>query len=172
MQLNCKLRKYIVKYILGEEAVQLKNKITITILGAITLVCGEQLVISKTTRHKMCKIHGINTNKDPLVLNLEIADTESKKVRGLSYRSHVPKKEGMLFVFRQPKKCVLWGKNTFIKLDVIFIDHNHRVLETAKIEPQNLKTICSSGPVKFAIEVNSGLVDKYNIRAGHKFSFL
>jgi len=152
--------------------VQLKNKIAITILGAITLVCCEQLVISKSINHKICEIfHPINP-KDSLKLKLEIADTESKKVKGLSYRSYMPNKSGMLFVFKDPKKCYLWGKNTFRKLDVIFIDSNHNVSGISKIEPHNFKTTCSDGPVKFAIEMNHGLVAKHKIKVGHKFKIL
>ena len=55
------------------------------------------------------------------VLKVEIADTESKRNKGLSNRESMATDSGMLFVFPKSDKYVFWMKGMKIALDFVWI---------------------------------------------------
>lgn len=57
-------------------------------------------------------------------LELEIADNDSLRSLGLMYRRSVPSHTGMLFVFSGDEQRQFWMKNTFVSLDMIFLNKN------------------------------------------------
>ncbi|NBV42245.1 DUF192 domain-containing protein, partial [bacterium] len=59
---------------------------------------------------------------------VEVARTEQEQEVGLMYRRSLPKNHGMLFVFNQDKPHSFWMKNTYLALDMIWIDRNYRVV--------------------------------------------
>ena len=58
-------------------------------------------------------------------------------------------------------------KNTYIPLDIIFLDHNNKIIKIARnAEPQNLQTITSEAPAQYVLEINAGLADQWNLQEG------
>jgi uncharacterized membrane protein (UPF0127 family) len=68
-------------------------------------------------------------------LRAELADTESKKERGLMFRQSLPENSGMLFIFDPPTQAAFWMKNTRIPLSIAFVDNQGRILETRSMKP-------------------------------------
>lgn len=107
-------------------------------------------------------------------LNVEIADTESERRRGLMFREKLSIDNGMLFVFPDEEYRGFWMKNTLIPLDMIFVDEEGRIvnIEEAVPEPntsdEDLKTYRSERPVKYVIETNSTFTEKWNVTEGEK----
>lgn len=106
------------------------------------------------------------------ILNIEIADTNKKKIKGLMYRRHLPWNSGMLFVYTSERILHFWMKNTYIPLDIGFFNKNKILVTVKNMKPLNETSVSSEVPVKYALEVNKGWFKKNNIRKGSKFLYI
>lgn len=104
--------------------------------------------------------------------DVEIAQTEEERAKGLMFSSSLPKNQGMLFIFENEDKHSFWMKNTLIPLDIIWISKDlkivhieHNVLPCDK-EP--CKTYTPNQKALYVLEINSGLVEKYNLQIEDK----
>src|SRR5689334_21066344 len=61
-------------------------------------------------------------NGSQITLNLEVADTPERQMRGLMQRESMPEDNGMLFVFPETVLIGFWMKDTLIPLSIAFID--------------------------------------------------
>lgn len=107
----------------------------------------------------------ILTASQACIFTAEIARTPQQQATGLMYRRHLPPLHGMLFVYSQPQIVTFWMKNTFIPLDILFINSNYKIVnihENAK--PFSLHLISSKVPVIAVLELFAGSVDQYNIK--------
>lgn len=108
---------------------------------------------------------------------LEVAENETERRKGLMNRTELGKRQGMLFVFEEEEMRAFWMKNTYIPLDIIFINENRTVINVEKAVPQpdasdqNLKRYRSDRPAKYVIEVNAGYAENYSIKEGSKASW-
>jgi uncharacterized membrane protein (UPF0127 family) len=55
-------------------------------------------------------------------LKLYIADSPEEHAQGLMYYRKLDKVDGMIFLFPEKKQQSFWNKNTFMDLDVYWID--------------------------------------------------
>ncbi len=102
---------------------------------------------------------------------VEIADTSDKRARGLMFREKMAAKDGMLFLFKANQVVNMWMKNTFIPLDIVFIDQKGVIIHIAKsTKPHSLDIISSYKPVVSVLELNAGVTDKLNIHVGDKIN--
>lgn len=105
---------------------------------------------------------------------VEIAKTETERDRGLMFRKELANDRGMLFVFDKEGVYPFWMKNTFIPLDMIWMDSSGKIVFIGKnIQP--CKTlICPSvipeGKAKYVLEINAGLSEKIGWKAGDKLN--
>lgn len=58
----------------------------------------------------------------------EIADTEAKRMQGLSGRADVPPGWGLLFVFERPERYGFWMKDMLVPIDIIWLADDGTVL--------------------------------------------
>lgn len=74
----------------------------------------------------------------------------------------------MIFIFEDEKIRSFWMKNTYVSLDIIYVDSKYKIVQIAKnTKPLNDKVYHSSKlPAKYAIEVNAGYSDANNIKIG------
>ncbi len=102
-------------------------------------------------------------------IDIEIADTEQKRMQGLMFRESMKENRGMLFIFPREDYQAFWMKNTVIPLDMIFVNSKKEIINIHKnTTPFSEQTYPSSGPAIYVIEVNAGFTDKYNIVPGDK----
>ena len=99
-------------------------------------------------------------------IQVEVAQTEQERQRGLMHRKSLGKNNGMLFVFGAPAQSCMWMKNTFIPLSVAFIDHAGRIVNMEDMQPQTTVSHCSKGLVWYALEMNKGWFSKNRIQPG------
>jgi len=103
------------------------------------------------------------------VFNVEIARTTEERERGLMFRKDLPDGQGMLFDFSPQQDVSMWMKNTYISLDMIFIQADGRILRIAEnTKPLSERIISSGGPVRAVLEVVAGTSRKDGIAAGDR----
>jgi len=99
----------------------------------------------------------------------EIADTPLHRNQGLMRRPLLDADRGMLFDNGVDREMFMWMKNTILSLDMIFITKDGTVARVAKNTVPFSETIIPSGvPVRGVLEVNAGIADKINLKAGDK----
>ena len=117
----------------------------------------------------------VQTKNGDITYFVEVADTTPKMTKGLMYRKHLNKDSGMIFIFDEthPQPISMWMKNTFISLDMLFVDSSYQIIGIAQnTEPLSLKTISpTKKQTRFVIELNAGEVAKHGIQIGDKITF-
>ena len=114
----------------------------------------------------------IATKFDELHYRVEVADTAHLKSIGLMYRSSMPEKQGMLLLNKKPQRMNIWMKNTFIPLDIIYIDRDGyivKIVENARTESTSVMP--SGGKVKAVLELNAGQVQQKEIAVGDRVTY-
>lgn len=105
---------------------------------------------------------------------VEIATTDEERTKGLMFRKSLPEGTGMLFDFGEERMVVMWMKNTYVSLDMIFIRANGTIARIAEnTTPLSEAHISAGTPVKGVLEVAAGTARKYGIvpgdKVGHRF---
>jgi uncharacterized membrane protein (UPF0127 family) len=105
-------------------------------------------------------------------LRVEVAVTLEKQERGLMFRQSMPENEGMLFVYKEPQEMSFWMRNTFIPLDIAFVDADGIILNIHQAKPLDDSIhYRSAGAAKYVIETNQGWFSRHGIRPGDKVTF-
>ena len=106
----------------------------------------------------------INDIVKQIQYHVEVAKTDEEQAMGLMNRLDLKNNSGMLFLFDNEKNTSFWMKNTFIPLDIIFINKNGSINKIYKnSKPKSLKRIKSKGKVLAVLEINAGEANKHNI---------
>lgn len=100
---------------------------------------------------------------------VEIARTPDQRAQGLMYRRQMAPDAGMLFLFDGVEERAMWMKNTFIPLDMLFIDERGKIVRIEqRTVPHSLRTILSGGPVAAVLELNAGTAARLAIGPGDR----
>jgi len=111
-------------------------------------------------------------NKPIVTIDLEFANTEFDRQLGLMYRRSMEMNQGMLFIFPVQEMQSFWMHNTYISLDMIFVNADKKIVTINK----NTKVLSdqsypSSEPSQYVVEVIAGFADKYSLKVGDKISW-
>ena len=117
---------------------------------------------------------------DDVVLEVQIADTEPRRVRGLMFQNQLPYDEGMIFVFNESGVYSLWMLNMQFSLDMIWFDGEGNVVHIEQEIPpcksateiMACQSIIPSGQAKYILEVTSGFVQKFGITKESKLEII
>jgi uncharacterized protein len=109
----------------------------------------------------------IETKSGPVLLNVEVADTEAKREQGLMFRRSLSDDHGMIFLFDGEHEITMWMKNTYIPLDMVFIGNDWRVRHIAyDAEPFSTGVISSMRPASRVLEIGAGQAKKLGLSVG------
>lgn len=98
---------------------------------------------------------------------VEVVKDETARNRGLMFRQSLPDDSGMLFDYDPPQSIAFWMKNTYISLDIIFIDAKGVILNiAANTTPLSLEQLRSAGEVRGVLEVKDGTTARLGVKAG------
>ena len=81
-------------------------------------------------------------------------------------RKHLPRNAGMLFDFGSDQPLSFWMKNTYLPLQIAFIDSKGVVRHVASMAPLSTRSVRSPWECRYALEVNDGWFDDNNIKTG------
>ncbi len=103
-------------------------------------------------------------------MTVQLAQTAEQRQIGLMHRKHLPRDEGMLFVFEQPGVQCFWMKNTRLPLTAAFLADDGTIVNLADMQPLSEQQHCSAQPVRYVLEMNQGWFTQRNIRPGDRIS--
>ncbi len=93
-----------------------------------------------------------------------LATNREQQIRGLMHVRHLREFTGMLFSYVEPNMHSMWMKNTYISLDILFIREDGTISNIeSNTEPLSLKSISSTEPVSYVLELNAGVTAKLHI---------
>ena len=100
-------------------------------------------------------------------LTIEIADNDAETTQGLMFRRSMPDSCGMIFVMKENEPHSFWMKNTYIPLDIIFLDESKKIVTIqANTTPFSEAEVPSYENAKFVLEVNAGYCKRKGIEKG------
>lgn len=99
--------------------------------------------------------------------SVEVMRSGPELEHGLMFRRFMPPDRGMLFDFKTEKPVMMWMKNTYLPLDMVFIAKSGRVVGIAEnTEPLSEKIIPSGAPTYGVLELNAGTAAKIGLKVG------
>lgn len=105
-------------------------------------------------------------------IDIEVAETREEISYGMMYRQSMDPETGMLFLMGDERPQSFYMKNTYVSLDIIFINDDMEIVSIQKnAEPLNERSLPSEGPASYVLEVKGGFSDQYGIGKGTKVAF-
>jgi uncharacterized membrane protein (UPF0127 family) len=109
----------------------------------------------------------IDTPRGPAKFRVEVANDDVSREYGLMNRKHMAPNDGMLFDFLSPEMVTFWMKDTYIPLDMLFVDEDGKILNIKhNATPFSLLPIPSAGPIRAVVEINGGRAKQLGIEPG------
>jgi len=100
-------------------------------------------------------------------MDIEIADNDSSRARGLMQREDLPDGSGMLFVFPDESERAFWMANTPLALDLLFIRADGVIHNIRRyVQPMSAENVISDGPVMYVLELEAGQSDALGLVEG------
>lgn len=154
----------------------LLNKILVSSIVVIILFsCKEENKTIVKTEQKFKKEGALQIHKDSLEtisLDIEVADDEYERQIGLMHRASLEENQGMLFIFDEESQRSFYMKNTYIPLDILFINADNKIVSfTENAEPTDETSLPSKAPAKYVLEINGGLIERWGLEIGDEISF-
>jgi uncharacterized membrane protein (UPF0127 family) len=103
------------------------------------------------------------------VINFKIwtADTERREQQGLMFIREMDEHAGMLFMFPENRRVTMWMKNTYISLDLLFMNAQGKIdYIAAGATPLSEAIIGPPTPEYAVLELKGGACERLGIKVG------
>ncbi len=138
---------------------------TLTALASGAAQAEDVLDLASFPRSKLT----VESSQGAQAFDVWIADNEDRQRQGLMYVRDLPASQGMLFVNPEPRQSSFWMKNTYIPLDMLFIDARGKIVAIfADRKPLSLTPVGPSAPVLAILELRGGEAAARGIRKGDR----
>jgi uncharacterized membrane protein (UPF0127 family) len=105
------------------------------------------------------------------VVNFKIweADTPKREEQGMMFIREMDEHTGMLFMFPENKPVSMWMKNTYVSLDLLFMNAQGKIDYIAEKATPRSETIIGPPTPEFAVlELKGGACERFGIKVGDK----
>jgi uncharacterized membrane protein (UPF0127 family) len=99
-----------------------------------------------------------------------IADEHEERMKGLMFVKNMPASNGMLFVWPDANERSFWMRNTYIPLDLLYVNEGKVISIIENAKPHDERQLASEGAVDMVLEVNAGWVRQHGIKPGDTLS--
>lgn len=109
---------------------------------------------------------------DGFRVSAELALTPEAQRKGLMFREELAAGRGMLFVFGELAPRSFWMKNTWLDLDMVFLDGNLKVLKVFHRVPRSrpgqpeAEVARAAAPAALVLELAAGAARAHKVRPG------
>lgn len=108
----------------------------------------------------------------------ELALTPEEQAKGLMFRQTLPPGRGMLFVFGDYAPRSFWMKNTFVDLDMVFLDERlkvvrvfHRVPRSRAGQPDS-EVARATSSAALVLELPAGAARAHGVKPGARLKII
>ena len=160
-------------------ATRLQVLIPISIAAVIVGVVG-MLSIPSDAKLESVEFPRGTIKLDDQVIEVQIADTQPRRVRGLMFQEQLPYDQGMIFVFDSPGLHSLWMLNMQFPLDMIWFDEQGKIVHIEQDVPpckSALETVTCTvvnpdAEALYILEVTAGFVNEFGITENSKLEII
>lgn len=151
----------------------MKNKRIIAVAIGLIVVSG--LALGLGLSH--LRPASTETTKSKLFVNskefkLELADTESERIRGLSGREKLDEDRAMLFVFPESAEQCMWMKDMKFSLDMVWLDSSRKITKIERnVSPNTYPQAFCADNAKYVLEFNAGVTEDTGLKIGQNLNF-
>ncbi len=147
--------------------------VIIGVVGVFTIPADSKLADTKFSKGTI--------KLDNVILNVQVAETDSQKTRGLMFQNQLPYDQGMIFVFDDEQIIPMWMPNMQFSLDMIWFDKDGNVVHIEKNVPPCKSpletatcTVENGGGMKakYVLEVTAGFLDKFKITENSRLQII
>jgi uncharacterized membrane protein (UPF0127 family) len=109
-----------------------------------------------------------------VLLKVDVANTKTEQVQGLSGRNKLDEDTGMFFIFEKVGPHYFWMKDMNFPIDIIWLNEDFQIIfiEKNTIPDSYPQTFGPNLDSKYVLEVVSGFSEKNNLKVGEKLEFL
>ena len=100
-------------------------------------------------------------------IDIELAQTNDQRAQGLMWRRSMGDDQGMLFIMDAEVPQSFWMLNTYIPLDIIYVDADRRIVSIVEnTTPRSTDPVPSGAAAKYVLEVNGGWARARGVEVG------
>ena len=143
----------------------------LTAAAFFTAGCGSSNITDELNLSQVTFPNGVK-------INAETMRNEAELMRGLMFRESLPPRRGMLFIHPKEDTFRYWMYQTKIPLDLIWMDHDRRIVEMSLDTPPCRSASATACPnyggnfkSKYVLEVNAGIARKNGLKTGDTLDF-
>jgi uncharacterized membrane protein (UPF0127 family) len=141
----------------------------VAFLLAVTNVSAQIGPIEDLSSFPSAKLEIADGKKVKHTFDVWLADTPARQAQGLMFVRSLPPARGMLFVHPAPRPISMWMKNTYIPLDMVFIDGRGRIQQiVAHTKPHSLDLVRSTDPALAILELAGGEAERLGLKPGQR----
>lgn len=109
------------------------------------------------------------SGEEIVTIDVELAEGDSARARGLMDRTRLPERSGMFFPMPSTDRHSFWMANTPLSLDITFVGPDSAVVNTAKYtRPYSDESVVAEGPARWVVETPAGFTDTWGIAEGDR----
>jgi uncharacterized protein len=152
----------------------LPRRVAIVLAAVLAVVCGvtahaQSGPIEDLAAFPRGKLEIAEGKKVKHTFEVWVADNSRRQAQGLMFVRALPDLRGMLFVHESPRPITMWMKNTYIPLDMVFIDARGRIQEIiAQTTPHSLEIVRSKEPALAVLEIAGGEAKRLGLHPGQR----
>jgi uncharacterized membrane protein (UPF0127 family) len=109
------------------------------------------------------------------IINIKIADTEEKRIQGLSETKELKEDQGMWFTFPEEGYYSIWMKDMNFSIDILWLNSDLEIIHTeSEVSPDTYRSsldaeiFISPVPAQYVLEIPSGMSEKYELSLNSK----
>jgi len=140
-----------------------------SILVVASLLLPLPVVAQEDVEFRLSEVTIETKTGDEHKFSVELAESNAQKTRGLMFRREMAADAGMLFLHNRSRVLTMWMANTYLPLDMLFIEADGRIARiAANTIPQSKEIISSRQRVRAVLELNAGTARKLGISVGDR----
>mmetsp|Transcript_105257 Transcript_105257/g.339527 ORF Transcript_105257/g.339527 Transcript_105257/m.339527 type:complete len:175 (+) Transcript_105257:118-642(+) len=103
-----------------------------------------------------------------VTVDLEVPDSYNNFMQGLMYRSSMCDTCSMLFAWDRDGSRPFWMKDTWIPLDLVWVNHEHVIVDIKQAQANDETSVANSQPAQYVFEFSEHWCDRHGVKVGDK----